>query len=59
MILAKALYEVRLNQQAYYAKLQCEMAMIQAMKEGTEFTVIGFTHEGKILTHFAGHWIEV
>ena len=59
MLLRNVLYAVRLQHLSMRAALQNEMALLEAMKEGNDFTVIGFTQENKILTQFAGHWVEV
>jgi len=58
MLLRQALYEVRLSHVAHRARIQCEMAMIQAISDKAEFTIIGF-HEGKMIACYSGHWIEV
>ena len=59
MILRNALYAVRLQQVASKARLQNEMAILEAITSKVEFTILGFQENGTILACVNNHWIEV
>lgn len=59
MILRNALYAVRLQQAAFKAQLQNEMAILEAITNKAEFTIVGFQDNGTILACVCNQWIEV
>lgn len=59
MMLRNALFAVRLQHLAMRAALQNEMALLEAIKAGNEFTTIGFQENGMILACICNNWVEV
>lgn len=59
MLLRNALFAVRLQHIAMRARLQNEMALLEAIKAGNEFTTMGFQENGTILACVNNNWVEV
>lgn len=59
MLLRNALSLVRMHTVAMRARMQNEIALLQAIKMGNEFTTIGFQEDGTILACICNNWVEV
>lgn len=59
MMLRNTLSAVRLHHTAMRARLQNEMALLEAITAKVEFTVIGFEENGMILACIGNSWVEV
>lgn len=59
MLLRNTLTAVRMHHIAMRAALQCEMALLEAIKNNNDFTVVGFEENGMILACIGNNWVEV